>query len=115
MRANASLALLILGCAILIVFPAVTIGQFQPSGGFGGKGKGGGSTMAGMDGNAIFDMMAKGRPYFLITDARQSRESLTLFAQEKGITNGQITRPQYLEYFEQRKAKLNAGGNMTMC
>ena len=109
MRAKVVCVLMILGCVALVVSPAVITGQ---SGGGGyGKGRGGSTTGGGgMDGNAIFEMMAKGRPFFLITEARQSRESLTQFAQEKGITNGQITRPQYLEYFEQRKAKWSAGG-----
>src|SRR5438067_11000466 len=70
-------------------------GGFQPGsfppGGFQGGGFQGGKKgmMGGMmgDPSKLFDMLAQGRPYFLITETRSMRDSLTEFAQQRGITD----------------------------
>jgi hypothetical protein len=94
----------------------VSQGQFQFGGGrtqqWGGGGKfgskgGGPGGFASMDPNALFDRYASGRPFFMISETKSLRDGLTQYAQEKGITNGQITRDQFLDY---AKTKLNAGG-----
>jgi EF hand len=72
----------------------------------GGKGAPGGG---GWDPSAMFDKLAKGRDYFLISETQYSRQSLTEYAQAKGITDEKITRAHYLAYSEEQKAK---GGGM---
>ena len=105
MRATSLFALFILGCAGFILAPAISTGQ--PGGGKkkGGGGPGGYSMMS-QDPNTLFDVFAKGRSFFLIAETRGLRDPLTQFAQEKGITNGQITRNQFVEYMNQAKAKM---------
>jgi hypothetical protein len=113
MRAVNLLGLVLFGIAVVILAPAVT---GQP-GGFGGKGKKGGGFggpgggfggmgggMAGMsqDPNAYFDYLAKNRQFFLITETRALGGPLTQFAQERRITNGQITRQQFIEFYDWR-------------
>lgn len=81
-----------------------TWGQFPGGGrpsGFGGGSPGGfggpGGFMS-MDVNQKFDMYARGRPFFLISDTRMLRDSLTQWAKENNITNGQITRDQFVAF-----------------
>jgi len=110
MRKSMFVSLMIVGAAVVFAIPAVTTGQFQ-MGGKGGKGGGKGGAGGGlsMDPGAIFDnYLAKGRNFFLISEAPRSRDLLTQFASEKGITNGQITRQQYMDFQEWQKAKLLA-------
>ncbi len=78
----------------------------QGGGRQGGKGMMGGGT----DAMFIFESMAKGRPYFLISDARNLRASLTAFAKEQGITNDQITREQFSTFFPKAGQYMMPGG-----
>jgi Ca2+-binding EF-hand superfamily protein len=83
-------------------------------GGFGG---GGGFGGAPRDPNQIFDYLAKGRTFFLLTDTRSLREPLTKYAQENGITDGKITREHFSKFNEQMKTQSGGaagGGNMFM-
>jgi Ca2+-binding EF-hand superfamily protein len=61
------------------------------------------------DPDQVFNMLAKGRSFFLINDTRMIRDQLTQYAQEKGISNGQITREQFQGFSKEIKAKLEAG------
>ena len=112
MRACTLLGFLILGIAALAVTPEITRGQ--PGGGrqFGGKGGGGGpgGGMMNQDPGVIFEMLARGRPFFLISETRTLRDPLTQYSQEKGISNGQINRQQFGDFHAQYKAKMDAGG-----
>ncbi len=99
MRAVNLIGMLIVGVGLVVVAPAITTGQ--PGGGFGKKGGAGGfGGGGGADPNAIFDFLAQGRNFFLISQSRKEGPMLAQFAQEKGITNGQITRQQYLDYYD---------------
>lgn len=71
-------------------------GGFTPGGG-GGKSFGGG--MMNSDPAKIFDMLSKGRGFFLVSDTRSLRDQLTKYSQEQRITNGQITRDQFLHFY----------------
>lgn len=51
------------------------------------------------DPNQVFEFLARGRGYFLISDTRMFREPLTQWAKEKGLTTDQITREQFQTFF----------------
>ena len=118
MRAVNLLGMLILGIAGIVLAPTVTTGQFQPgSYGKGGGKIGGGGKMPGgfgggmqQDPGAMFDYLAKGRQFFLISETRMLNAPLTQFAQERGISNGQISRQAYLEFNDWRAKQMAAGG-----
>lgn len=106
MRAVNLCGLTILGVALVVIAPAVTNGQFQPGGGRGNMGGG-----FGQDPNVLFDFLAKGRTFFLISETRSFNAPLTQFAQERGISSGQITRQQFLDFQDWRaKQNLTIGG-----
>ncbi len=107
MRGRTTYTLLMMVAILIVVLPSMTVvGQpnFKKP---GGKSKDPGET---------FDKyLAKGRPYFLISEAFfWERESLMKFAQEKGITEGQITRHQYVEFRENWANPLKIGGMRPM-
>src|SRR5947207_64212 len=66
-------------------------------GGFPGGGKGGGDR----DPNQMFDFLARGRNFFLVTDTQRLREPLTQYLAEKGINNGQVTRELFASFNQQ--------------
>ena len=101
MRSRPLLALVILGFAAIIIVPAITSGQFQP------RQKGG---QKGMDANTSFDYYAQGQPFLLISNIKKSQDLAIQFAKEKGITNGQLNRAQWIEFQDQVKAKVFGGG-----
>src|SRR5512145_2143471 len=96
-------------CLPLLTLSFVVLAASAPTGfgqGRGGFGKGGfGGFGSGGDPSAMFDRLAKGRGYFLISEVWMMRKPLQDYAQEKGISNGQITREQYLAFDHQLKAK----------
>ena len=104
MRARFLLALVFLGFAAIIIVPAITSGQFQPG---GGKQKGG---QKGMDANSSFDYYAQNQPFLLISNIKRNQDLALQFAKEKGITNGQMNRAQWIEFQDQVKAKIFGGG-----
>ena len=106
MRKRTTLALVILGAALLVILPAITVGQFQFQGSKG-KGKGGGGF--GSDPGRTFDFISRGNPYIVIAEQRFMKDQLLQYAQENGITNGQLTRQQYIDFSENFKNKLSAG------
>lgn len=80
--------------------PGGTPGGGAPTAPGGGMFKGpGGSGGASRDAGTMFDFLARGRPYFLISETRSMREPLAAFAKEKGITNDQITREQFTVFY----------------
>jgi hypothetical protein len=102
MRASKLLALSIFGIAAIFVSAAMTFGQ--PGGGKKGGYKG-------MDAGTIFDRIANGKPSIPISDLKgYQSQSAAQYAQQKGITNGMLTRQQYIEFQEQMKAMFMKGG-----
>ena len=82
-------------------------------GGFGGGGFGG-SGFGGFGGAVndpmrMFDSLAKGRPFFLVTETRLFRVPLEQFLAQKGITNGQVTRELFTQFSDQTKASMASG------
>jgi Ca2+-binding EF-hand superfamily protein len=131
MRLRHLLGLALLGLSAWLTLPTGALGQFRgkgnfppgggfpgggfPGGGFQGGGFPGGGRMPGggmMGGDlsGMFDRLARGRPYFLINDTSSLRGPLMQFAQERGITNGQITREQFTQFTEKMKTQMTQGG-----
>lgn len=114
MRAKSLLGLMIMGFSLFLVLPAITTGQPGSGigrGGFSGGGikfGGGGGMMSMGDPSQIFDLLSRGRGFFLLTDTRSLRDPLTKYAQDKGISNGQISKTQFLDFYEGFKAKMSA-------
>jgi len=75
--------------------------------GAGRPGRGGPG--GGFDAGAIFDRIAQGNT-IVIADQRWGRDEMQAWAQKQGITNGQLTRDQYIAYFQERMQ--NGGGRM---
>ena len=115
MRKATLFALMIMGAALLALVPDATNGQYGKGGGgkgYGGGGFGGkgGGLNASQDPDVLFDMFARGRSYIVVDDTRMSRSingPLTIYAQENGLTNAQITRQQFRDFFS---AALKAAG-----
>jgi Ca2+-binding EF-hand superfamily protein len=125
------LALIFLGGAtlcLLMVPTAITFGQQfggkggkggkgggvgQPGGGFGqpGGGKGGGGGMGNMMADPrMFDWLSKKTPGFIvIADQKMLQDPLQQFANEHGITSGQITREQFATFATWYQDKLASG------
>ena len=97
MRAQTFLALLIFGVSAVFVAPAITTGQ---GGAFGKKGGG--------DPNQRFDFFARGQSFIVISNVPFGRDQMMQYAQEKGITNGQLSRAQYLDYNQEQTKARNA-------
>jgi len=112
---------IVLGVAILLLGPMQGLTQYpqgggMPGGGFGGFGGGkGGRGGFNFDPGQMFDQMAGGKSVVTlseITDPRQQR-MIERATQALGITNGQITREQYVTYSQQRMAQWGGGGATT--
>lgn len=89
-------------------------GGGNPFGG-GGNPFGGGNRMGGgggmmSDPGRMFDFLARGRPYFLVTETRSLREPLQKYLTDKGITNGQVTRELFTQFSAQATASAPGGG-----
>lgn len=80
----------------LVAAPGTVESQFR--GGPGGGGPGGG----GFDAGGLFDRMAKGRGFFLISETTRFNGPLTKFASEQGIHGERITRDQFLSFWSKR-------------
>jgi Ca2+-binding EF-hand superfamily protein len=115
---------------IVLMLPGLGVGQQVP-GGKGGKakgkggggfqvpdfggGKGGMQFMQGagnmqMDPNKIFDMMAQGNDYIDINTMRMGKNQAMQWAQDNGITNGQLNRDQFEQYMNSQMARMQGGG-----
>ena len=118
MRFANLMGMILLGIAAVVLVPDITTGQpggkgkGKTPGGIGGGGFGGGA-FGGGDPNAMFDVLAKGAQSFPISATSRLAGPLTQFAQERGITNGQITRQQFLDFQDwqaKKRAEAAAGG-----
>src|SRR2546426_11351696 len=95
--------------AVALMIPAVAVllspgyGQQPYRSGMQKKGKGGGKNW--FDPNTMFDNWAKGRDFFLVSDTGPMQERLAEYAGRMGITDGRITRPQYLAISEQMRSE----------
>jgi Ca2+-binding EF-hand superfamily protein len=114
--------LLLVGVAVLILLPSIgwtqnpqpqSGGGQGPGGMFGGRGFGGPGGMGGgrgfggggFDPNQMFDMMSKGKDVVKRADLDpMTGMRFDRIAAGLGITNGQLTRQQYLDYMQQRMA-----------
>jgi Ca2+-binding EF-hand superfamily protein len=100
---------------VVLILPSLGVGQ-QPGGGKGQKGQKGQKGFGGpgggmqMDPNKLFDFMAKGNDYILINDMRQGKDDAMEWAQQNGITSGQLTREQFAAYMNYKLAQGIPGG-----
>jgi hypothetical protein len=108
---------LVIGALALLFGPTEGLTQFGPPGGgggapqgpggFGGGRQGGFGGMGQMDPSQIFNFMSGGKDIWVRPDdsnpAGQSMFDRT--AQRMGVTNGQITRQQFAENWQQRMAQ----------
>ncbi len=92
MRVKYLVMVAFMGGLTLLLGP--TTGLTQP--GRGGPG--------GFDPGAIFDRMARGQPTMRIADMRFGRETVEAWAQKNGVTNGLLTRDQYVAYSQSPEA-----------
>ncbi|MCI0464863.1 MAG: hypothetical protein L0Z62_48700 [Gemmataceae bacterium] len=91
----------ILALITLLVCVDEQVGQAQ-IGGFKKKGGGGGGF--GQDPAAMFDRMSKGKEHIVIDEQEWwAKPAMTLFAQREGITDGKLTRDQFLKFQPQWK------------
>src|SRR5262249_18769384 len=97
MRVKFVVLALFMGCLVLLLGPTTGLTQFQ---GQGNRGGGGGGGFGGMqqDPGRIFDWMAQGQQTLVIANQRFGREDMEAWAQKQGITNGQLTREQFISY-----------------
>jgi len=110
MRARIALPLImtLLGCTIILVEPQYSNSAPQ-KGGFGkksdqGDGGGKGFGKGKMDPGKMFDdWMSKGRGFFLVEEARFGKDELLTFAKQNNITDGKITKDQYLKFWAMRE------------
>jgi hypothetical protein len=114
MRAYAFFGVMLFATAILTIPPSFTQDQL-PQGQLlvheGGEKEGSGMVTEEDDGGVLFEYYAKGRPYFLISEAHTLPilwNPLMQFAQQKGITTGQISRQEFVEF--RRLLKAGAAG-----
>lgn len=93
---------------VLFALVAVAI-LFDPSQGWSQRGFG---PPGGGDPGRVFDMLSRGRGYFLAEDMRQLREPMTQWLNKRGITDGKVTRELFTSFQEEMRA--NPAGMMTM-
>src|SRR5438067_402623 len=100
-----SMRLKLLAAALMIPAVAVLLspgyGQQPYRSGMQKKGKGGGK----MDPAAFFERIAKGRGYFLVSEAPYLGPSLGEFARSKGITDDKIYLETYMGWSEEFRSK----------
>jgi hypothetical protein len=90
------IALVLLGIVVLLFAMAPSVeSQGRSKGGFSGGGLGGFD-----DPNRLFEMMSRGRGFFVISETRKLNEPLAKFAEANRITNGQITYAQFMSFWK---------------
>jgi hypothetical protein len=110
----------LIGAIVLTLTAQAAVAQGPPQGGFPGGGggfpgggRGGGR---GFDPGMFFDQIANGRPAISINEMPVSprdpngRERVQQWAAQQGISNGQLTRDQFVRYMEERRAQFRANG-----
>jgi Ca2+-binding EF-hand superfamily protein len=107
------IASLVTFAGVVLILPQLGVGQ-QPGGGKGqfggGKGQFGGPGGMKMDPRQLFDMIAKGNDYININELQMGRKQAQQWAQDNGITNGQLTRDQFSQYLNFAMARQQGGG-----
>src|SRR5205823_55703 len=95
---------LFMGCLVLLLGPTTGLTQFQ---GRGNRGGGGGGGFGGMqqDPGRIFDWIAQCQQTLVIANQRFGREEMEEWAKKQGITNGQLTREQFISYSQSPEAQ----------
>lgn len=101
------LALTLAASEALSQFPGGKGGKWGGGSKWGGKGGGFGRGGGGMksDPGKIFDWLSRGKSYVMISDMRFGRDDMMDYAKRNNITNGQLTRDQYIAYSKEREAK----------
>lgn len=91
----------IAGAMFLFVSMAIL---FSPAPGLSQKGGPGGG-----DPTRMFEQLARGRGYFMLEDTRTLREPMGRWLQQKGITDGKVTRDLFTSFIEESRS---SGGMM---
>jgi Ca2+-binding EF-hand superfamily protein len=110
MRFKLTLLFCLLGGLALLLGPSEALPQFGPPGG-GGPPAGDRGFGGQVDPNQFFDRMSGGKDVWVrseITDPQMLRR-FDRAAQQMGITNGQITREQFVANLQQRMAQWGGG------
>jgi Ca2+-binding EF-hand superfamily protein len=63
----------------------------------------------GRDPGALFDRLAKGKPYLAIADSGFFQERLAAYAQQHGLYGGQVTRDQFSAFLAEMRQGRQAG------
>ena len=108
--------LFLLGGLLLMVMGPLAF--TQPGSGGGGKGGRGGKGGKGMNPDFIFNKMSGGKetfevakvqlPDFPNSTAEQQKQQMLTLLQQKGITNGIMTKAVFADYWEQRMTQMRA-------
>jgi hypothetical protein len=93
------------GALALVLYPRESSGQ--PGRGRGGPGGGGG----GLDPGAIFDRLANGRQAIAASEAKMVSAKLSEWAQKNGARDTEITREQFVTFFNE-VIRPSMGGGM---
>ncbi|MBI1915949.1 MAG: hypothetical protein HYS12_14625 [Planctomycetes bacterium] len=103
MRVKFVVLALFMGCLVLLLGPTTGLTQFQ-----GGSNRGGGGFQGGgfqFDPGMIFDRISNGRATINISEMPRGQEEMQAWAQKQGITNGQMTRDQFVSYSQSPEAQ----------
>jgi hypothetical protein len=112
-----SIRLGLTGALVVVLAPTFGLTQPPPGGGPGGGGGGpggGGRQNRRFDPGMIFDRIANGRTTVPIAEVTgrdpQGPQRMQDWAARNGITNGEVTREQFAQYMEERRAEWQANG-----
>jgi hypothetical protein len=107
---------------VLVGLVMVFVGPlaFTQPGGGGRGGRGGGGRGGFMDPNQFFNTLSGGKDVLVVEEAKfpeqmaafapRIKQAMQEYMQRKGITNGQLTREQYLDYAEEFRQRMFRGG-----
>lgn len=106
---------MLIGAALILFAPEDAAGQ-QKFGGKQGKFGGGPFTFnplewVSKDPARSFDFMSRGRGFVQVSEGRSEevKDAMAAYAQRKGITNGQLTRDQFIDFGQDVKSRLDNG------
>jgi Ca2+-binding EF-hand superfamily protein len=105
------LVLCLIGAVAFLIGPSEALPQFGPPGEGGGQRGAGGSGGMQLDPNQWFNSLAGGKDVWVrseITDP-QTQQRFDRTAQQLGVTNGEITRDQFVANMQQRMAQFGQG------
>jgi Ca2+-binding EF-hand superfamily protein len=94
----------LVGLVLLLIGAGTGLTQFQGRGGPQGQGGPGGGRM--MDPNSSFGRYSNGKDFIVIAEAQsrtfpEVRQWMESYAQRNGITNGMLTREQFVGFFNE--------------